>query len=274
MIEWYFPDKQELKSVISGQKNNTKNSTQILSYYDAATLMYEFAYQKYKSGEPFHLKSYDIKTIHSILMRIDKPDIGGKWRTGDITITWAKIKPSLGVLIEENMQYFIKFTNTYFDSNNLCDSLAQIHTLFESIHPFEDGNGRVGRILINFILVSMWYPNIIIKGTNTEKDKYIHALEHAEMWLYDYLPDNIIQNKWLKKSNFQKLSILLEKALFTSMDYMILSKTPDDQLISLATIMKSLWHSEDYGRKLVERNQIIAKKIWGKWYSKKEFIYT
>jgi Fic family protein len=55
---------------------------------------------------------------------------------------------------------------------------AAAHLDFESIHPFRDGNGRVGRLLSNWILMRSGYPPIIIE--NREKRRYFSALEAGQ----------------------------------------------------------------------------------------------
>ncbi len=55
---------------------------------------------------------------------------------------------------------------------------AKFHGHFESIHPFEDGNGRVGRFLMNVILVNAGYPPIIIR--KTQRISYFNALEDSD----------------------------------------------------------------------------------------------
>ena len=49
------------------------------------------------------------------------------------------------------------------------------HGRFEHIHPFEDGNGRIGRLLINVMLQQQGYPPLIIR--KTQRRAYFHALE-------------------------------------------------------------------------------------------------
>jgi Fic family protein len=66
--------------------------------------------------------------------------------------------------VYEAMTQCLAYTNTLaWDPINLCTSLAKFHTYFEATHPFADGNGRTGRVLLNYILVAHGYPNIIIK---------------------------------------------------------------------------------------------------------------
>ena len=58
--------------------------------------------------------------------------------------------------------------NAYF-----LDRIALFHLKFESIHPFCDGNGRLGRVIINFQLLQLGLPRIIIR--NSEKERYYQA---------------------------------------------------------------------------------------------------
>lgn len=74
---------------------------------------------------------------------------------------------------------------------------AVFHCLFESIHPFADGNGRVGRWLLNYLLVSRNHPPVIIMNDN--KEDYYLALEEFDRTedpqrMYEYLQSQIVKN--------------------------------------------------------------------------------
>ena len=58
------------------------------------------------------------------------------------------------------------------------EGLAKIHTRFEQIHPFIDGNGRTGRLLLNLILVRLGYPPMIVY--KNERNTYLKALRRAD----------------------------------------------------------------------------------------------
>ena len=53
---------------------------------------------------------------------------------------------------------------------------ARFHGFYEYLHPFRDGNGRIGRLFSNFILHKAGHPIVII--TSEKKDEYINALRH------------------------------------------------------------------------------------------------
>lgn len=60
----------------------------------------------------------------------------------------------------------------------LPEALARLHTRFEQIHPFLDGNGRTGRLVLNLVLVRLGYPPIVI--FKRQRDAYLRALRKAD----------------------------------------------------------------------------------------------
>ncbi|MDR2624662.1 MAG: Fic family protein [Methanobrevibacter sp.] len=69
--------------------------------------------------------------------------------------------------------------------------LAQIHNEFERIHPFLDGNGRTGRLVINLILVKLSIPPMII--IKKRRNQYLDALDLADKNNYGPLSQIIIR---------------------------------------------------------------------------------
>jgi Fic family protein len=73
------------------------------------------------------------------------------------------------------------------------------HCDFERIHPFFDGNGRVGRLLLNLMLMKTGYPAIIIR--NRDRKRYYNALKRADNGNYLYMIKYVVQ--CLKRVKFE-----------------------------------------------------------------------
>jgi Fic family protein len=69
--------------------------------------------------------------------------------------------------------------------------LAKIHNQFERIHPFLDGNGRIGRLVINLILVKLSLPPMII--IKKRRNQYIDSLDLADRKNYSVLAEVIVR---------------------------------------------------------------------------------
>ena len=69
------------------------------------------------------------------------------------------------------MKELIKTYNK--DKIKSINDIIEFHYQFEKIHPFQDGNGRIGRVLINKQLMDLGYPPIIIPNKNKEKEVLI-----------------------------------------------------------------------------------------------------
>lgn len=64
------------------------------------------------------------------------------------------------------------------DAPHLPAELAWLHARFEQVHPFLDGNGRAGRLLLNLLLVRLGYPPAIIR--KGDRERYLAALQQAD----------------------------------------------------------------------------------------------
>ncbi|HXE45118.1 MAG TPA: Fic family protein [Conexibacter sp.] len=64
------------------------------------------------------------------------------------------------------------------DAPRLPAELAWLHARFEQVHPFLDGNGRAGRLLLNLLLARLGYPPAIVR--KADRNRYLDALRHAD----------------------------------------------------------------------------------------------
>lgn len=101
-----------------------------------------------------------IKQIHCLVLA-DKKDDRGVYRRVPVRIMGAQHEPVQPYLIAPKMEQLLQ---DFADSTeHAITKLARFHIEFEGIHPFIDGNGRTGRLLVNFELMKAGYPPIDIK---------------------------------------------------------------------------------------------------------------
>lgn len=115
----------------------------------------------------------DIIKIHSILVRDTGIPTGFKRFPNYVLMRHVQTTPPEKVAQE--MQDLINFYNLNKGREHPLKLAADFHGRFERIHPFEDGNGRIGRLLINAILLDNKYPPLIIR--KTMRQSYFSALE-------------------------------------------------------------------------------------------------
>ena len=129
----------------------------------------EYTRKKVKESE---LGKDLIVLIHQMLIGGIDDAIAGRFRReGEYVRVGAYIAPApehVERMLETALLEYSSDLGTYF-----LDRIARFHLDFETIHPFCDGNGRIGRVIINFQLLQHGLPRIIIR--NKEKDVYYRA---------------------------------------------------------------------------------------------------
>ena len=104
-----------------------------------------------------------INQIHYLVLA-DKKEDRGVYRKIPVQIVGAKTTPVQPYLIKPLMEQLLSQYNS--SNEHIISKLARFHLEYESIHPYVDGNGRSGRLLVNFELMKAGYPPIDIKFTD------------------------------------------------------------------------------------------------------------
>ncbi|MGN0328980.1 MAG: Fic family protein, partial [Lachnospira sp.] len=104
-----------------------------------------------------------IKQIHYLVLA-DKKEDRGVYRRIPVRIMGAQHEPVQPYLIEPKMEQLLH--NFAESKEHIVTKLARFHIEFEGIHPFIDGNGRTGRLLVNLELMKAGFPPIDIKFTD------------------------------------------------------------------------------------------------------------
>jgi len=103
------------------------------------------------------------------------------YRTNDIHILGQPFKPSPGRYVKADMELLLQWYNKHKNKIHPLALALFFHHKFENIHPFSDGNGRTGRLLLNLILLQHHYPPLIIP--KALREKYLQVMSAADKGL-------------------------------------------------------------------------------------------
>jgi len=125
----------------------------------------------------------DIIKVHSILVKDTGVELGFKKLPNYLVM--RNLKTTSPEKVEEEISKLIFWYETNKNKIHPLRLTTEFHARFESIHPFDDGNGRTGRILLNAILLEHNYPPLIIR--KTARIAYFSSLEAYDKGYKDKL---------------------------------------------------------------------------------------
>lgn len=138
----------------------------------------------------------NVKELHKICFSPSEGEKAGTYRQVDVVITGSQNNDKLSRHedIEKDMKRFIDQLPGKQNSLHPVTYAATLHRDFIYIHPFEDGNGRTARLIMNHALISKGYPPVIIPPAF--KHEYIQALEKSHSSIHPfaaYLAEQVLQ---------------------------------------------------------------------------------
>ena len=162
---------KETAMVLEGMtidKKPLKDHLEAVGHRDAFLYIEEIAKRKTK------LREMEIKNIHSLVL-INRPEDKGVYRRIPVTIAGAYTAPVQPYLIEPKMTELLSENEKRKKTMHTIECIARFHLEFEGIHPFIDGNGRTGRLILNLDLIRNGYPAINVKFT--DRKRYYDAFD-------------------------------------------------------------------------------------------------
>ena len=162
---------QETALVLQGitiDQKPLKDHLEAVGYKEAFKYVEELA----KQDNP--ITEFGIKSIHNLVLA-DRPEDRGTFRRVNVRIAGALTNPVQPYLIEPKIEELLKDFNSWTQTMHIVECVATFHLRFESIHPFIDGNGRTGRLLMNLQLIKAGLPAINIKFA--DRRKYYDAFD-------------------------------------------------------------------------------------------------
>jgi hypothetical protein len=169
--------------------NELKDYLEVSGYATAARWVYSQAAGQgpWTSGKL--LTVTEVRQVHRLAMTpvwdvAPHPDASGdegpgNWRRHDIRAFSRGMKPPDHTQVPALVRDWVDdVASLPRDKSPIGEAIAVHHAAFERIHPFIDGNGRVGRLLVNLLLVRLGYPPAIIQ--KRQRERYLKALALAD----------------------------------------------------------------------------------------------
>jgi len=178
-----------------------KEYMEVVGYAAAARWVYSQALEPgdWTTGDLLSIQ--EVRTVHHESMtpvwnvaphpHATQAETPGNWRQHDIHPFPAGMTPPPFPEVDHRMTDWVKDVNMLREAGDVAfpERLARVHNDFERIHPFLDGNGRAGRLLLNLVLVRLGYPPAIV--FKNERTKYLNALRKADQGDYGPLGELI-----------------------------------------------------------------------------------
>ncbi len=194
-----------------------------------------------------------ILLLHQVTMAkiLDAP---GQFRQVIVTIRGAAVAPPAPGQIEEFMRQWVAWVNSDGMAYDAIIRAAVAHHGFEAVHPFVDGNGRVGRLLMNLMLMQAGYPPATIE--REWRAAYLAALATADA------------------GNYRQLANLIGKAVEIGLDTYLAAciAMPEDPYQPLTVLAAETGVSANYLGLLIRQNKLHGIKRQRRWYTTRDEI--
>lgn len=219
--------------------------------YEAKNLARVIGYIRGK-GEKTEINKELILLLHQMLIGGINDQIAGRFRrTGEYVRVRTHIAPAPERVEEMIKSILIEYSGDL--SAYFLDKIAKFHLDFETIHPFCDGNGRIGRVLICFQLQCLGLPMIIVR--DKEKKDYYQSF-----------------NDYRQNKNTKTMEKIISLALIESLHKRI-AYLKSEKIITLAEYIKKRKKSAPAMTNAARRQNIAAFREKGVWKISENFKF-
>jgi len=210
------------------------------------TIQHEVVFRGLLERSKYPITLETVLELHGQVFRLIVTD-AGHWRRINVRIQGAKFTPPrMEKVISEMEKLLAEYQQRDIEGKDAFQLAAWMHFEFERIHPFSDGNGRIGRLLLNLHFLKRNWPPVHVLPAH--RDDYLDGLNSAA------------------KGDFSPLENLLKTLMASSLlDMLDAVGTAQDELISLKEAAKIAPYSENYLALRCKQGELPALKSGREW---------
>lgn len=241
-----------------------KEYLEVKGYADAARWVYEQARQPSWTGASAPVTLQDLRHIHHLAMTpvwavAPHPDAlptesPGNFRQHDLRpFSHGMQPPSFPLVHAQVTQWTTDARAIATGPDPVCVRVARVHAAFERIHPFIDGNGRTGRLVLNLLLTRLGYPPAVIQ--KKERARYLDVLQRSD------------------SGNDEPLGEVIARAVLDNLMRFLLPAIAGEVKLLPIEALTSDTLSIAALRQAAERGRLMAKQDeHGRWRSSKRWV--
>lgn len=195
----------------------TKNLARVVTYID-------------KRSKEQELSLEVMLILHKMLISNIRDDVAGRFRDGNEYVrVGSHIAPPPREVVERLQRMLTEYNAGNHES--ITKRLARLHLTFENIHPFVDGNGRIGRAINNHLLIREGFVPINIKFI--DRKNYYEAFKEFDANETTTIMEGMV-GRALTNSYHKRLAYLEGKKIITLLEYAKMKKLSHPNLINKA----------------------------------------
>ncbi|HLD69856.1 MAG TPA: Fic family protein [Candidatus Omnitrophota bacterium] len=169
-------------------------------------------------------------SLHKMLLSNIRDDVAGRFRKDNEWVRVAgHVAPDPKEVVQRLEEMFVKYYSSSHE--NIIKRIALLHLTFEHIHPFVDGNGRIGRVINNYLLIREGFVPINIKFI--DRKMYYEAFKEFDQKKATAIMEDIV-GKAITNSYHKRLAYLEGLHIMPLCDYAKKNKISHSNLINKA----------------------------------------
>jgi Fic family protein len=235
-----------LREGVTIKGKNLSEHLEAKNHEEAMNFLFDVVDSKKRLTLSHHL----IRQLHQLVVKDTESKIAGNYRNTDVQILGSKHRPPSGYQVQEQMTKFFEWMIESKNKYHPVELAALAHHRFVAIHPFEDGNGRTGRLLMNLLLMRSGYPIAIIQ--KNDRLKYYNALDDADAG------DMLAIVRIVAQAMERTLNIYLKA---------IVKSSSQSDLLLLSQLADKTEFSAKHLNLLARKGMLKAQKEGRNWYS-------